>query len=115
MAAVSPELDLLVLCELNPDVLVVDANLDIRLGQVERLVADAEITLGSSGAITAAAAAAEGLRVGLCAVVGRIWPASWPPVGWLSSASTSAPFVLEPGRRTGLTVVLSRPTVIAAC
>ena len=83
MAAVSPELDLLVLCELNPDVLVVDANLDIRLGQVERLVADAEITLGSSGAITAAAAAAQGLRLGCAPSSGRIWPVSWPPsAGW---------------------------------
>lgn len=109
MAAVSPELDLLVLCELNPDVLVVDANLDIRLGQVERLVADAEITLGSSGAITAAAAAAQGLRVGVCAVVGADLAGEVATRRLAELGVDVGAVRVESGRRTGLTVVLSRP------
>ena len=71
------DLDLLVLAELNPDVLVAAGDIDVRFGQVEQLVDKAAITLGSSGAITAAAAAAQGLRVAVCAVVGNDHVGSW--------------------------------------
>ena len=71
------DLDLLVLAELNPDVLVAAGDVDVRFGQVEQLVENATITLGSSGAITAVAAAAQGLRVAICAVVGDDQVGAW--------------------------------------
>src|SRR5260370_28043955 len=69
--AVTRDVDLLVLGELNPDVLVSTGEVDVRFGQVEQLVDRATITLGSSGAITACAAAAQGLRAAVCAVIGH--------------------------------------------
>ena len=72
------DLDLLVLAELNPDV-VVAADAPLAFGQVEQLVERAAITLGSSGAITACAAAALGLRVAICGVVVIGGLLSWAP------------------------------------
>ena len=67
---VAADVDVLVLAELNPDVLVSSGNVEVRFGQVEQLIDNATVTLGSSGAITACAVAAQGLRVAVCAVIG---------------------------------------------
>lgn len=100
--------DLVVLAELNPDVVVACAG-PVQFGQVEQLVDRASLTLGSSGAITAAAAAALGLRVALCAVVGDDELAE-TTVGLLAATGVDVSGVVRrPGLRTGMTVVLSRP------
>ena len=58
---------LLVLAELNPDVVVSVPGPAVSFGQREQLVEHAAITLGSSGAITAAAAVdAPGPVSGFC-------------------------------------------------
>lgn len=99
--------DLVVLAELNPDVIVACEPGQVRFGQVEQIVEHAELTLGSSGAITASAAAAQGLRVSLCGVVGD------DQVGALTTDMLSArgvdttPVVRRAGRATGMTLVLS--------
>jgi sugar/nucleoside kinase (ribokinase family) len=64
------DLDLLVVGDLNPDVIVAAPGLRPEFGQVEQLVDSATMVVGGSGAITALGAARLGLRVGLCAVVG---------------------------------------------
>jgi ribokinase len=104
---VSEDLDLLVVCELNPDILVTDPALDVRFGQVEQYVADAGITLGSSGAITAAAAAAQGARVAVVALVGAdlAGDVARRALGELGVDTTAV--LVRPGARTGMTVVLS--------
>jgi ribokinase len=100
--------DLVVLAELNPDV-VVSCTGPVQFGQVEQLVDRASLTLGSSGAITAAAAASLGLRVALCAVVGDDELAE-TTVALLSATGVDVSGVVRrPGRHTGMTVVLSRP------
>jgi sugar/nucleoside kinase (ribokinase family) len=99
--------DLLVLAELNPDV-VVAWDGEVRFGQVEQLVDRATITLGSSGAITASAAAAQGLRVGLCGVIGD------DAVGAMTVELLDAQgvdvsgVVRRAGRTTGMSIVLTR-------
>ncbi len=65
------ELDLLVVGDLNPDVIVAAPGLRPEFGQVEQLVDSATLVVGGSAAITAIGAARLGLRVGLCAVVGE--------------------------------------------
>lgn len=103
------DLDLLVLGELNPDVVVSAGDVDIRFGQVEQLVDYATITLGSSGAITAAAAAAQGLHVTMCAVVGDDPVGSWT-IELLTGYGVNVKGVVRsPGRQTGLSVVMTRP------
>ncbi|MFZ0325612.1 MAG: carbohydrate kinase family protein [Actinomycetes bacterium] len=64
------ELDLLVIGDLNPDLIVTGSDLTPRFGQVEQLVSGATLETGGSAAITALGAARLGLRVGLVAAVG---------------------------------------------
>jgi len=66
---VSDPFDLLVLGDANPD-LVLTGDVEPRFGQTERLVDDARLTVGGSGAIAATGAARLGLRVAFCGVVG---------------------------------------------
>src|ERR1700712_2365119 len=61
--------DVVVLCELNVDV-VLRTDQAPEFGQVEQRVEAGAVTLGSSGAITAAALAALGLDVAVCGTVG---------------------------------------------
>lgn len=64
------DLDLLVLGEINPDILVVAQDPAPVFGQVERLVDSIQLTIGSSSAIFAAGAARLGLRTAFFGVVG---------------------------------------------
>jgi ribokinase len=105
---VTEELDLLVLAELNPDVLVSAGAAEVRFGQVEQLVGRAAITLGSSGAITASAAAAQGLRVAVCAVVGDDQVGTWTTELLAGHGVDVAGIIRRTGRQTGLSVVISR-------
>ncbi|BEP14761.1 sugar kinase [Acidothermaceae bacterium B102] len=102
-----PAYDLLVLGELNPDVVVSCGPADLRFGQAEQLIDAASLTLGSSGAITAAAAAAQGLRVAFCGVVGDD-PLGALTVDLLAALGVdTAGVVVRAGMSTGMTVVLS--------
>jgi len=65
-----PKLDLLVVGEVNPDVVVWDPDPAPVFGQAERFVEGIRLTIGSSSAITACGAARLGLRVALVGVVG---------------------------------------------
>ena len=100
--------DLVVAGELNPDAIVRVETFELRYGQVESLVDEGVLTIGSSGAIGACGAARLGMRVAYVAVVGD---------------DLSGRFMLEELRRrdvdvgscrvdseqeTGLSVVLSK-------
>jgi sugar/nucleoside kinase (ribokinase family) len=65
------ELDLLVVGDANPDVVLSGAPRTLPFGQHERLVDSATLTLGGSGAITACGAARLGLRTGFVGRVGK--------------------------------------------
>ena len=103
------DVDLLVLAELNPDVLVSAGDVDVRFGQVEQLVDRATITLGSSGAITACAAAAQGLRVAVCAVIGDDPIGEWTAEQLRGHGVDIEGVIKRPGGSTGMSVVLTRP------
>lgn len=104
----SQSYDVVVLGDLVPDVIVACADAP-RFGQVEQVVEHAHLTLGGSGSITAAALAAQGVRVGLCAATGA------DPLGGLVRdlvAGFGVDVLPVPPRRddaTGMTVVLTRP------
>jgi sugar/nucleoside kinase (ribokinase family) len=105
---VTGDVDLLVLAELNPDVLVSSGDVDIRFGQVEQLVENATMTLGSSGAITACAAAAQGIRVAVCAVVGDDSIGEWTAEQLRGHGVDVSGVIRRPGRQTGMSIVLTR-------
>ena len=62
------DLDLVVIGDVNPDVVVRDA--EPAFGQHEEIVSSIELTIGGSASIMATAAARLGLRVALIGVVG---------------------------------------------
>jgi sugar/nucleoside kinase (ribokinase family) len=105
---VSDPFDLLVLGDANPD-LVLTGDVEPRFGQTERLVDDARLTVGGSGAIVATGAARLGLRVAFCGVIGD------DPFGHFQRGELErrgvdvGGLVVDAARPTGVTVVLARP------
>lgn len=102
------DLDLVVLGDANPDLVLRGGDLTPVFGQQEHLVEEGTLTIGGSGAIMSCAAARLGLRVGFVGVVGQ------DPFGRfmreeLDSRGVDVRGVVEdPHRPTGITVVLSR-------
>jgi sugar/nucleoside kinase (ribokinase family) len=99
--------DLLIAGELNPDAIVLAETIEPEYGQVERLVDDGVLTVGSSGAIVACGAARLGMRTAYVGVVGDDASGQFM-LGELRRRGVDiGACVVEPGQRTGLTVVLS--------
>jgi sugar/nucleoside kinase (ribokinase family) len=103
-----PGLDLLVLGDCNPDLLLTGGTIEPAFGQVERIVDDASLVVGGSGAIAACGAARLGLRTALIAVVGddafgRFMQESLAARGVDVSAIT-----VDAERATGVSVVFVR-------
>jgi sugar/nucleoside kinase (ribokinase family) len=102
------DFDVLVLGDANPDLVMRSAELEPAFGQQERLVDDALLTIGGSGAIFACGAARLGLRV---AFVGSVGDDTFGHflLGALAERGVDASrCAVDPQLRTGVTVVLSR-------
>jgi sugar/nucleoside kinase (ribokinase family) len=101
-------LDLVVIGDCNPDVLVLGGDVTPAFGQQEKLVDSMTLAVGGSAAITAVAAARLGLSVALVAAVGADAAGEFM-LGELGRAGvdTSAVAVRE-AAPTGMTVALSR-------
>jgi sugar/nucleoside kinase (ribokinase family) len=102
------DLDLFVIGDVNPDILVLGEDVTPAFGQVEKLVAAIRMTVGGSSAIMACAAARLGLRVAHGGIVGddafgRMMLEELPRRGVDVSAVT-----VDPAIPTGATLVLSR-------
>jgi sugar/nucleoside kinase (ribokinase family) len=106
--AVTAPVDLLVVGDCNPDVLVLGDDVTPEFGQHEKLVRSISLVVGGSAAITAVAAARLGLRVALAATIGADSAGEFM-LGQLASAGvdTSAVTVRD-GRATGMTVALAQ-------
>jgi sugar/nucleoside kinase (ribokinase family) len=94
------DVDILVVGEINPDIVISDLDPVPVFGEVERVVRSIQMTVGSSSAIFAAGAARLDLRVAFCGVVG---------------ADAFGRFMLDEMARRGIdvaacTVDASRPT-----
>lgn len=100
------ELDLLVIGDCNPDLVVSGGDVHPRFGQVESIVDAAELVIGGSATITAVGAARLGITAGLCAVVGddRLGKVILSMVE-LEGVDTAA-VRTHPTSPTGITVVL---------
>jgi sugar/nucleoside kinase (ribokinase family) len=104
------DVDLLVIGDCNPDVLVLGGDVVPAFGQQEKLVGQISLETGGSAAITAVAAARLGLRVALVAAIGAD-PAGQFMLGQLTRAGVDVTGVLvRPAEPTGMTVALSRGT-----
>ena len=100
-------LDLLVIGDCNPDVMVVGGDVTPAFGQQEKLVDGISLEIGGSASITAVAAARLGLRVALAAAVGDD-PAGRFMLGQLAAEGVdTAPVAVRHEAPTGMTVALS--------
>jgi sugar/nucleoside kinase (ribokinase family) len=99
--------DVLVLGDANPDLVLSGETVVPAFGQAERLVDEARLVIGGSGAIFACGAATLGLRVAFAGVVGDdMFGRFMCDQLQAHGVDTSAVAVL-PERPTGVTVVLS--------
>jgi sugar/nucleoside kinase (ribokinase family) len=103
------DLDLLVLGDCNPDLVLRGPDLRPRFGQAEQLVDEARLAVGGSGAIMACGAARLGLRTALVGVVGDDALGHWLLDQLAGRGVDVGGCVVDPLRPTGMTVVLSEP------
>ena len=101
------DLDLLVLGDANPDLVLHGGDVVPAFGQAERLVESATLTLGGSGAILASGAAKLGLRVGICAIVGDDLFGRFVVERLADAGVRTGGVVVDGSASTGVTVVLS--------
>jgi sugar/nucleoside kinase (ribokinase family) len=102
--------DLVVVGDANPDVLVIGDDVTPEFGQKEKLVRSGSLAVGGSAAITAVAAARLGLSVALVAAIGPD-PAGEFMRGELARAGVdTSPLAVRAAEPTGLTVVLTGGT-----
>ncbi len=101
-------LDLLVVGDINPDIVVAGA--DPRFGQHERLVESIELTIGGSAGIMAAGAARLGLRVGIVGMVGDDALGRFMLAELRARGVDIAACRIDPTRPTGSSVILARGT-----
>ena len=102
------DLDLLVIGELNPDVIVLGAPERPAFGQAETLVDGISLTVGSSSAITACGAARLGLRVGFVGIVGDDDLGRFMLRALIERGIDVANCVVDPALTTGASVILGR-------
>jgi len=102
------ELDLLVLGDANPDLVVRGGDVTPVFGQVERLVDEARLTLGGSGAIASCAAVRLGLRTAFVGVVGDDVFGRFMLETLRERGIDVSRCPVDPNRPTGVTIVLSR-------
>jgi sugar/nucleoside kinase (ribokinase family) len=100
--------DLVVVGDCNPDVLVLGADVTPAFGQQEKLVQSMSLVVGGSASITAVAAARLGLSVALVAAVGAD-PAGEFMLDQLAGEGVDiAAVVVRDAAPTGMTVALSQ-------
>jgi sugar/nucleoside kinase (ribokinase family) len=100
-------LDLVVLGDCNPDLLVTGA-VTPAFGQVERIVDDARLVIGGSAAITACGAARLGLRTALIGVVGDDFLGRFMREAVADVGVDVSAVAVDGDRPTGISVVLVR-------
>jgi sugar/nucleoside kinase (ribokinase family) len=102
------DLDLLVLGDCNPDLILRGEAVAPAFGQAERLIDAADLTIGGSGAIMACGAARLGLRTAIVGVVGDDEFGRFMVRALRERGVGTAGLVVDPRARTGLSVILSR-------
>jgi sugar/nucleoside kinase (ribokinase family) len=103
------EVDLLVLGDVNPDLVLTGEDLTPAFGQVEQLLDSAALTIGGSGAIMACGAARLGLRTAIAGVVGDDLFGRFMTESLTARGVDVSGVVVVLGAETGLTVILTRP------
>jgi sugar/nucleoside kinase (ribokinase family) len=109
-AARTRDLDLLVVGEINPDVVVRAADPRPVFGQAETWVDGIELVIGSSSAIFACGAARLGLRTGIAGVVGDDALGRFVTAALAERGVDVSGVLVDPRVPTGASVILSSPS-----
>ena len=104
------DIDLLVVGEINPDIVVSDPDPRPAFGQAERFVEGVRLTIGSSCAITACGAARLGLAVSMVGVVGDDRLGRFMLEALADRGVDVSACRVTPDRPTGASVILSNGT-----
>ena len=100
--------DLLVIGDCNPDLILVGCDEPPAFGQAEQLVGDAVLTIGGSASIVACGAARLGLGTAIAGSVGDDVFGRFMMSELRERGIDVSPCLVRAGRRTGVTVVLDR-------
>jgi sugar/nucleoside kinase (ribokinase family) len=103
---VNKDLDVVVVCEVNVDIVVAGVDAPPRFG-AERRVSDVVLTAGSSGVLTATGLADLGLRVGVCGLVGDDTFGRYMLDHLAGRHIDHSGIVVDASARTGASVLLS--------
>ena len=103
----SQKYDILVVGEINAD-LILTGDVEPAFGQVEKIINDATLTLGSSAVIFACGAARLGLKVAFVGIVGDDLYGHYMLEGMRLREVETRYVIIDPDQRTGLSVILSR-------
>jgi sugar/nucleoside kinase (ribokinase family) len=107
-SAGDPVIDLLLVGDCNPDVLVQGDDLAPAFGQQEKLVDAMALVVGGSSSIMAVAAARLGLRVAIVAAIGDDAAGQFMTAQLAGEGVDTSGIAVRAGYGTGMTVVLSR-------
>lgn len=102
-----PTYDVLAAGEINVD-LILSGDVEPAFGQAEKWVQEATLTVGSSSAIFACAAARLGLRVLFCGLCGDDWSGKFMLDEMVRRGVDLSAVKILPGERTGVGVILNR-------
>lgn len=101
--------DILVIGEINVD-LILSGNVDPQFGQVEKIVNNANLVIGSSAVIFACGVARLGLKTAFIGVVGADMFGRFMIESMNQKGVDTSAVVVDPKIQTGLSVILSRDT-----
>jgi sugar/nucleoside kinase (ribokinase family) len=104
----APVIDLMVVGDCNPDVLVLGGDVTPEFGQQEKLVDQMSLMIGGSATITAVAGARLGLRVALVAAVGDDAAGHFMLSQLAAEGVDVTAVAIRADAATGMTVALSR-------
>jgi sugar/nucleoside kinase (ribokinase family) len=100
--------DLLVIGDANPDVIVGPLTAPLAFGQHEQLVESGSLVLGGSGAITACGAARLGLSVAFAGRIGDDGAGRFVLESLAARGVDTSALVVDPSSATPLTVIITR-------
>lgn len=103
------EIDLLVVGDCNPDLVLAGASVRPAFGQGETWVEEARLVVGGTSSITACGAARLGLRTAMAGVVGDDLFGRFMLAELARMGVDTAPMITDPGQPTGLSTVLVEP------
>lgn len=103
------EIDLLIIGEINPDLILTGQDVTPDFGQAEKLIEGANLTIGSSSVITACGAARLGLSVAVMGLIGDDEFGRFMLQAMQRRGVNTSAVAVDPMVPTGISVILSQP------